>query len=62
MKIDTRELLERLSTSRREFNATAFAELDRNLSDEEREEWNAIYASFSAEYSDWSGKYSVPDR
>ena len=34
MKIDTRELLERLSTSRREFNATAFAELDRNLSDE----------------------------
>ena len=33
MKIDTRELLERLSTSRREFNATAFAELDRNLSD-----------------------------
>ena len=48
MKIDTRELLERLSTSRREFNATAFAELDRNLSDEEREEWNAIYASFSS--------------
>ena len=45
---DTRELLERLSTSRREFNATAFAELDRNLSDEEREEWNAIYASFSS--------------
>ena len=29
MKIDTKELLERLSTSRREFNATAFAELDR---------------------------------
>lgn len=28
MKIDTRELLERLSTSRREFNATAFAELN----------------------------------
>ena len=48
MKIDTRELLERLSTARREFNATAFAELDRNLSDEEREEWNAIYASFSS--------------
>ena len=44
MKLDNKELLERLSTSRRAFNATAFAELDRNLSDNEREEWNAIYA------------------
>lgn len=48
MKLDNKELLERLSTSRRAFNATAFAELDRNLSDNEREEWNAIYASFSS--------------
>ena len=48
MKLDNKELLERLSTSRRAFNATAFAELDRNLSDDEREEWNAIYASFSS--------------
>ena len=48
MKRDNKELLERLSTSRRAFNATAFAELDRNLSDDEREEWNAIYASFSS--------------
>jgi len=48
MKLDNKELLERLSTSRRAFNATAFTELDRNLSDDEREEWNAIYASFSS--------------
>ena len=48
MKLDSKELMERLSTSRREFNATAFSELDRNLSDDEREEWNAIYASFSS--------------
>lgn len=48
MKLDTKELLERLSTSRKAFNATAFSELDRNLSDDEREEWNAIYASFSS--------------
>ena len=32
MKLENKELLERLSTSRRAFNATAFAELDRNLS------------------------------
>ena len=48
MKLDNKELLERLSTSRKAFNATAFSELDRNLSDDEREEWNAIYASFSS--------------
>ena len=48
MKLDNKELLERLSTSRKAFNAAAFSELDRNLSDDEREEWNAIYASFSS--------------
>ena len=62
MKIDTRELLERLSTSRREFNATAFAELDRNLSDEERDLRFVFFTFAAAEYSDWSGNHSVPDR
>ena len=70
MKLDNKELLERLSTSRRAFNATAFAELDRNLSDNEREEWNAMYAALlsallavtAEEYSHRSGKYSVSDR
>lgn len=64
MKLDNKELLERLSTSRRAFNATAFTELDRNLSDDEREEWNEIYASLvavaAAEYGHWLESIPFP--
>lgn len=37
-----------LHTSRREFYANDFKELDRELTDEQRAEWNAIYASFES--------------
>ena len=67
MKLDNKELLERLSTSRKAFNATAFSELDRNLSDDEREEWKRnlcflLVPFAAAEYGDWLGEHSVSDR
>ena len=48
MEFDNKKLREILSTSIKEFNAQALAEADRNLTSKQREEWNAIYASFDS--------------
>ena len=50
MKLDNKELLERLSTSRKAFNATAFAELDRRKGRRKNalSNWTAICLMMSA--------------
>ena len=48
MEFDNKKLRKILSTSVREFNAQALAEADRKLTPKQREEWNAIYASYDS--------------
>ena len=48
MRYDKEQLLKVLTTSFAEFNTTEFQEIDANLPPEQKEEWDAIYASFES--------------
>lgn len=48
MRYDKEQLLKVLTTSFAEFNTTEFQAMDANLPPEQKEEWDAIYASFES--------------